>query len=156
MATKYPTDDTSANYVILDAMKWQTYVLTHNSLILTNRNQGPTLPDISIFLQYFKEENTFFVSNLSLKQLNKPIVIHWGERLFPQEEILTEEREELRVPGIGNIQIEFDLNEFIMINPRNSQELEISYNMLKIDNICYMDNDPEIADLLLTLSQVSE
>ena len=154
MATKYPLDDTSAE--ILDLVKWQIYVLTDNSMKLIGNGETITLPDLAIFCQYFKEGNTFFVSNLTLKELNKPIVIHWGETLFPQEEIITEAREVQQVPNIGNIHVEFDLDEFIMINPRTVQELEAIHNMLTIDHIYYMDGDPEIIELLSTLSQVSD
>ena len=90
-----------------------------------------------------------------MKELNKPIVIHWGEKLFPQEEIFTE-REGLQIPDMGNILVEFDLKGFIMLHPMNFQELKKIYNMLKIDHIYYMDDEPGIVDLLFKLSQVSE
>eukprot|EP00800_Vazella_pourtalesii_P020794 TRINITY_DN7505_c0_g1_i1.p1 TRINITY_DN7505_c0_g1~~TRINITY_DN7505_c0_g1_i1.p1 ORF type:complete len:167 (-),score=14.91 TRINITY_DN7505_c0_g1_i1:45-545(-) len=159
MATKYPTDDTihtSTELVTLDTVRWQIYVLTSNALKLTDSGQAHTLPDISIFCQLFTEENTFFISNLTLKGLDKPIVVHWGDKLFPQDKSITEEREVLRIPVIGNIHFEFDLEEFIMINPRTSQELENIHKMLKIEGIYCMDNDPEIVELLFALSQVSE
>ena len=155
MATKYPEDDSSEEFVNLDLVKWQKYVLTDNSLKIPDKSEGPSLPDISIFPQHLEEEDIFFVSNLTLKELNKPIVIHWGEKLFPQEEIFTE-REGLQIPDMGNILVEFDLKGFIMLHPMNFQELKKIYNMLKIDHIYYMDDEPGIVDLLFKLSQVSE
>ena len=159
MATKYPMDDTihtSTELITLDTVRWQLYVLTDSALKLIDSGQSSTLPDISIFCQLFTEENTFFISNLTLKGLDKPIVVHWGDKLFPQDKSITEEREVLRTPLIGNIHFEFDLDKFVMINPRTSQELENIHKMLKIESIYCMDNDPEIVELLFALSEVSE
>ena len=156
MATKYPADDPSAEFVTLDLVKWQKYVLTDNSLKITDYDQSPSLPDISIFLHDLEEEDIFFVSNLTMKELNKPIVIHWGKRLFPQEEIITKEREGLQILDMGNIHVEFDLKGFIMLHPMTFKELEKIYNMLKVANTYYMDDEPGIVDLLFTLSQVNE
>lgn len=157
MATKYPEDDSSEEFYTLDLVKWQKYVLTDNSLKVSDKSQGLSLPDISIFPQHLEEEDIFFVFNLTLKDLNKPIVIHWGEKLFSQEEIFTEEREGSQIPDVGNILMEFDLKGFIMLHPMNFQELKKLYNMLEIDHIYYyMDDEPGIVDLLFKLSQVSE
>ena len=134
-------------------MKWQKFVLTDNYLKLTNSGRSPTLPDISIFPQYLKGENIFFVSNLTLKELNKPIVIHWGDKVLLQEDTHAEER---KISSIENIKIEFDLKGFVMIHPITFRELEKIYNMLKMDNIYYIDDERRIVDQLFTLSQVSD
>ena len=41
MATKYPADDPSAEFATLDLVKWQKYVLTDNSLKITDYDQSP-------------------------------------------------------------------------------------------------------------------
>ena len=155
MATEYPVDDTSEEFVILDAVKWQVYVLTDTVLKLIDDCQSSTLPDISILSKYSREENIFFVSNLTLNDVNKQIVIHFGDKFFPQEETIAGEREILQIPDIGEIQIEFNSKGFIVINPRTFQELEKIYNKLRIEKIYYMDDEPGIVELLFTLSQVS-
>ena len=81
----------------------------------------PTLPPLTEIIEFTRDNRDIFITfNRTLKGLNKPIIIHWGDQTASNADYV---QMHCPIPQLASIEVEYKTEDYIVLHPTSQQHL---------------------------------